>query len=632
VLLTRWSVVAIEIAFVAWIALGVGFAGPGGANGPRPIAIGLGAGAILMLVVAIRARRLRVTLTPDPAKLVVANLFRTVEMDATAIQSIHWSRRFRLRWSWWSVGDPLYVCIVRERRYVRRVQIGASIRSPNRDRLTALLDAWCQAHGIRFERVLEVRSTEGPAQRASPTPGPPEWLAAARTPSSASGPVAPHRASGQATLSPSALATGASTKLGPFDSPIATTLNTVIFAVGATAATGTAILLVVSLLPGRVLPTWGFVPSFLLMFPLFLWAVLVINTLVTRDRARRRFAGEPVYGRSLSFADLPQGFLRTIDKILIGVTMGVAVLCVWTATGQGNSVPIRPFLGVALVFTTASCVVTSAEHRRRKQIHLGGMLGWPLPPVAAPRLGRSRALIAWLLLSGLAFAVVGGTVAIVRFNNYGDTRLNSHGTSTVTLPGGDDVIFVGDLSRGTTPPFDPAQVRVIEVATGRRVATRWDPSSDHNSPYDVPSIGLISFTAPAAGRYRITIDGPRGELLTVARSPGAEARLVAGWIAFGVVGIGILLFGAICLVVRISWRYRTVRAEGARPRTIEEWMAAPPSPTTSGRTAYTPAAAAPGWYLDPRDTDLEWYWDGQRYTSSRRVSSSSPPSDPTETR
>jgi hypothetical protein len=85
---------------------------------------------------------------------------------------------------------------------------------------------------------------------------------------------------------------------------------------------------------------------------------------------------------------------------------------------------------------------------------------------------------------------------------------------------------------------------------------------------------VISFTAPRTGEYRITIDGPKGEQLFVARSPGAEARLVAGWIVFLVVGLGILLLGLISGIVRLRWRYRVVRVQGRDPpRSIEEWMA-----------------------------------------------------------
>jgi len=114
---------------------------------------------------------------------------------------------------------------------------------------------------------------------------------------------------------------------------------------------------------------------------------------------------------------------------------------------------------------------------------------------------------------------------------------------------------------------------VVAIGTRTRVPTRWDPSSDHNSPDGIASLGLISFTAPRNGRYRITVTGPRGLTLFVARNPGAEARLLAGWIALLIVGLGILVFGIVCFMIRVSWRYRVVRLPGGgKPRTVEEWM------------------------------------------------------------
>ena len=377
----------------------------------------------------------------------------------------------------------------------------------------------------------------------------------------------------------------ATATLGLFDSPIGTTTNTIVGAVGVTSATIAAILIGITWIDGAPkLPAWVFVPFFLLMFPLFLWAVGVQNVLIGRERQRKGLPRRPSFRQGIgksSFSDLPDGFLRARDWVAMGSGFVVAFVCFKSTNLEGSAPPSRPFLGIAFAFTTFATVVALAEHRRRKSIHLQGVLGWPQPPVPAPRLGRSRGLIAWLLVSGLAIAAIGGTVSVRRLNDYqyGESRLASDGTSTVSLPGGDNVIFVGNLPVSARPPFGPAQVVVIEVRNGLRVSTRWDPSTDHNSPDGVPSLGVISFTTPKSGRYRITISGPSGEKLFVARSPGAEARLVAGWIALLVVGIGILLLGTICVIVRVSWRYRVVRSQvRAPPQTIDEWAAQSGSP------------------------------------------------------
>ena len=368
--------------------------------------------------------------------------------------------------------------------------------------------------------------------------------------------------------------------LGVFESPIATSANTLVCVIGLIAATGAAALILVTLLPGApVLPVATFVPFFVLIFPLFAWAAIVQNTLISRERLRKGLPRRPTFRFALwtnPFADLPEGFLRLRDKLAMALGLAVGFLSAASTSMRSPPPPNRPFLGISFTFTTIAVVIALAEHRRRRDNQLRGMVGWPQPPVPAPRLARSRALIAWLLVTGLWLAGIGGTVSAIRSNDYQyrDARLVSNGTAIVTLPGGDDVIFVGNLEEFARPPFDPSQVTVIEVGTGARVPTRWDPSSDHNSPDGIPSLGLISFTAPKSTRFRITVAGPKGLELFVTRDPGAEARLLAGWIALLACGLGVLLFGFVCLVIRVSWRYRVVRpGGGGSPRTIEEWMA-----------------------------------------------------------
>jgi hypothetical protein len=374
-------------------------------------------------------------------------------------------------------------------------------------------------------------------------------------------------------------------KIGVFDSPIGTTTNNVACIIGLASATAAGVLIVITWLDGApTLPPWTFVPCFLLAFPMFVWAFGIVNVLAGRERRREGTPRKPRFlggYQRIQFADLPKGFLRARDWVVIGAGYVVAFACFRTTRLEQSAPPNRPFLGLAFAFTTFATVVALAEHRRRKSLHLQGVRGWPQPLIPAPRLGRSRGLIAWLLLLGLVLSAVGGTVAAHRLNDYqdGKARLDSDGSSSVTLPGGDDIIFVGYLGESAQPPFDPAQVVVLEVRTGRRIPTRWDPSSDHISPVGIPSLGLISFTTPSDGRYEITIDGPKGLQLFVARSPGAEARLVAGWVALLVVGLAAILLGLVCMLVRIGWRYRVVRVQDrGPPRSVEEWMAQGESP------------------------------------------------------
>jgi hypothetical protein len=546
VLLTRWLVVAFDAGLVIWFLAIAGTPSNDGAA-----AAGVCAGAAVLLAVAVLTPRLRVELLNDPGRLDVVNLVRRHVIEADAIVSIE-EIAVRRRWSLWSVGTPLYRCVYKGRRNVlKRLAITASIQSSNRARLTAMMAEWCLANGVAFAQPSAwVNRAPAPTAPVQPAPVP----------------AAPGQVQG-------------AVRLMPFDSPLATTTNTVISVVGVVMSTAIVVALAVSLVPGApALPVAAFIVPFVVMFPLFLWAIVVLNTLSTRERLRRGVTRRPGFFESFGrgpLSDLPDGFLRTSDRVAMGVAFVVGFLCIIGTRKAGNDPPPRPFLGGSLVFTTAATITALAERRRRKGIHLGGILGWPRPQIPPPKLARSRGLIAWLLVCGATLVALGGGTSIVRSNDYQyhEATLSSHGTTVVSLPGGDDVIFVGNLPESGPAPFSPAQVKVIEVKTDARVTAFWDPSSDHNSPDAVPSLGLVSFRAPRDGRYRITVDGPKGLRLFVARSPGDEARLLAPWVVVLVLGLGIFVAGLVALLIRINWRYRVVRRQGAAPRTIEEWMA-----------------------------------------------------------
>lgn len=552
VLLVRWLGVAVELGLFAWL---VSFVALGSEERGGSIAVGLAVGSSVLLTVAILAPRVSVVV--EPSRLVVVNLFRTHVVDARSVTSIQEVRR-RWRLSLWSVGAPTYSCVYDSPRGVaKRLQLTASVPNPKRHRLTHLLGDWCRANRVALR--LDGEPDPSSAAGLGPAALPPGY----------------QRPKGPATTSTQGPGTE---KLMPFDSALATTANNVVFAVGLCSATAVVVLLAVTLLPGAPqLGAAAFVPSFLLAFPLFFWAVVVQRTLVRRERLEKGLPARPTLTESLGGGafDQPEGFLRGGDKVVLAVAFAVGMVCIFTTRAVGNATPARPFLGGALVFTTAATVVALAEHRRRKRIHLGGVLGWPKPPTPPPMIGRSRAFIAWLLVTGLALIAVGGGTLVERVNAYEnhEARLPSHGSTTVRLPGGDDVIFVGHLLESGPLPFGPAQVTVTEVRTGAPVHAFLDPSNDHNSPNEIPSLGLISFDAPAAGAYRITIDGPKGLTLFVARSPGNEARLVAAWVVMLVIGVGIAITGLVALLIRINWRYRVVRSQTKSPGTIEEWMA-----------------------------------------------------------
>jgi hypothetical protein len=183
-----------------------------------------------------------------------------------------------------------------------------------------------------------------------------------------------------------------------------------------------------------------------------------------------------------------------------------------------------------------------------------------------------------VLIVGVTLSASGASVVAVRYHDYLDTaaELASSGTRTVQLPGGDDVIFVGERGQADRRPFAPGQVVVVEVRDGADVPVRWDQSSDDLSPRGMPSHGLLSFIAPSAGSYRITIDGPKGLFVTVVRNEGAEARLLAGWIALLAVGLVLVALAVGGLLQGRRRRTRTSRSGEERPHTIKEWIARTP--------------------------------------------------------
>jgi hypothetical protein len=356
---------------------------------------------------------------------------------------------------------------------------------------------------------------------------------------------------------------------------MATSLIGIAVGLGALLAAAEAALVAVTWLPGErnLLPEAVAWPFVLLVVPLVVGAASCVMGRSVRERARTGVPA-PRFGRP-AWTTLPPEFISMREWI--GIVLGFAALFGLTSLGSPNAA--RHLLTFAFGFTMIATMLSAAERRGRRSRHLRGVLGWPQPPVPPRGLARSRLLISWLLAVGLGLTASGAAALVLRLNAYTDgaAQLSSSGVRTVQLPGGDDVIFVGLLGERAPRPFGPLQVNVVDLRTGMPVPTRFDPSSDHLSPRDVPSLGLISFVAPAAGSYRISIDGPKGLFVVVVRNEGAEARLLAGWIAMLAVGVVLMVMGVVGLLRWLYWRYRVVAGPGSQPpSTIEEWMARTP--------------------------------------------------------
>lgn len=181
------------------------------------------------------------------------------------------------------------------------------------------------------------------------------------------------------------------------------------------------------------------------------------------------------------------------------------------------------------------------------------------------RLPASRPLIAMVVSCGLALTAVGVGFGFAKLNADNNlTPVQSDGTVTVTLPSGQDLLYVGLLGEHSPPPFGPSQVQIVQVSSGRTITTKYDPTHDHNSPDGIGSLGLISFVIPTAGRYRVTINGPRGLRIWAGTSPGTTVRQLVPWLVTSGLGLAVLGLGIASAVTRSRGR-RTIVLRASAP-------------------------------------------------------------------
>lgn len=208
----------------------------------------------------------------------------------------------------------------------------------------------------------------------------------------------------------------------------------------------------------------------------------------------------------------------------------------------------------------------------------GGQLrtvGRALAPTLPMWLYRSRATVATLLASGLVVLAVGAGFGFAKLvADESLVRVDSSGTSVVTLPSGQDLLYVGLLGEHAPRPFGPGQVHIVQLSTGRVIRSRFDPSLDRNSPDGVASLGLISFVIPQPGSFRVTIDGPRRLSVWAGTSPGTTVRQLAPWMVVTGLGLSSLVLGVVGVMVR---RRRHSSLAGVAPVSAD-----PEDPATTG--------------------------------------------------
>lgn len=349
---------------------------------------------------------------------------------------------------------------------------------------------------------------------------------------------------------------------GFFESAAATSLNDLAAALGVAS--------VYAVLGGLSLgPTSTIELVFLaLAAPICAWSLYVIQELRHRGLKVASLWRNRFNPRDSAFTRLRTvlAVYRDLFLLLTGVSSALGSLAIRGGT---------PVVGIADFVTAGATVLALGEARRRRREGSFGLWGEPLQPTLPMWLYRSRATVATLLASGLVVLAVGAGFGFAKLvADESLVRVDSSGTSVVTLPSGQDLLYVGLLGEHAPRPFGPGQVHIVQLSTGRVIRSRFDPSLDRNSPDGVASLGLISFVIPQPGSFRVTIDGPRRLSVWAGTSPGTTVRQLAPWMVVTGLGLSSLVLGVVGVMVR---RRRHSSLAGVAPVSAD-----PEDPATTG--------------------------------------------------
>lgn len=353
------------------------------------------------------------------------------------------------------------------------------------------------------------------------------------------------------------------------DTPLVTMVNSAVCVVAAASATAIAVSWLLTFTPwSRFMPGSYFVPFFALMFPLFGWAMVVLNVVRRRPGARRP----------------PADLLKEIPraKVLLMLAGAAAVASFLSGFGplqgqpgydpakhryfyndHGTLIPAtragylhavaaqnRLFLGVTLVFTTAALAITWDERaRRRRDLVTPGRWRRPVRPrPKVPLPAWALALAAAAGLAGLATCAVLIVSRIDAYNTSGPYLRAGQPVQVVLAPD-DYVVFVGCTQDIRCPQLEPSGLSVsgaLDVFA--------DPSPDRLSEAAQPFRGELSFTVPERERVRLELSARLGQPVFVVPSPGEEAHALIGWIALAGLSLVVLVAAATGLVLLLIWR------------------------------------------------------------------------------
>jgi hypothetical protein len=318
------------------------------------------------------------------------------------------------------------------------------------------------------------------------------------------------------------------------------------------------------------LPSTLFVPFFVLMFPLFGWAVWLL-AVVRRPPGTRRGAAD------WTTAISPAG------RVLVGLAVAAAVAGGATAAsalgGQPEYDPTthtydldnhgslivvsraaylhavaaqnRLFLGVTLVFLTIACCVAYGDWSRHRPA-ISPFRGLPQPTRPRPRIGVPAAALVLAAALALAGTAVGGLQIIDSVSAWGSHAiyLKVGRPVAANLAPGQYTVFAGCTQDMTCGYLDPGSVTIGRA--GHAVHVVPDPSSDHDSEDGQSFVGELSFSIAQVSAVQIELTDSPGQPVFVVPSEGQEARSLIGWIALTGAALLILIASLVGLG-RLAW-------------------------------------------------------------------------------
>ena len=357
------------------------------------------------------------------------------------------------------------------------------------------------------------------------------------------------------------------------DTPIVTLLNSGVCFLAAACAAVCGVSWLLTFTPWtQFMGTSYFVPFFVAMFPLFGWAVFVLDSRRRAQPDRR----SPADWRK----ELPPAARIPITVIFVGVAVtflltmpslpgqpeyqptthryvydehGVLIPATRSAWLHAVAAQNRLFLGVVLLFTSVAAAVTWAERNRRR----GRVVPtrWLQPVRPRPRRLPPAPLLALAAAAGLAGLIACAVLIVGRIDAYNADGIYLHAGPPVrvVLPPDGYVVFVGCTEEMACPQLTPAAF-AAQTAGGTALAVIRDPSSDHLSENGVPFVGELSFTVPEREAVNLELGTRLGQPAFVVPSPGEEASALAGWIAVAVVSLTVLAVAELGLGVLLIWR------------------------------------------------------------------------------